>query len=158
MDGPPLRYLSKCSTPVELVGRRHEVHQAIVRPVISGPPPSLHRQTAPKNRLNSIPIAVAAHSRMTKPTATSTESSGFFRPICRTSDREIGTTNSADRASKERDCPPPKSAPLDGNQSFTSQFKSHPIAKCEVCKLPESDIAWPKDGAGFPLLSREGCL
>jgi len=51
--------------------------------------PSLHRQMAPKNRLNSIPIAADAHSKMTKPTAVSADSSGFFRPICPTSDREI---------------------------------------------------------------------
>ena len=51
---------------------------------------------------------------------------------------------------KERDCPSsPKSAPLDGNQSFTSHFRGHSRARCEVCKLPKGGDAWPEDAAGF---------
>jgi len=51
---------------------------------------------------------------------------------------------------KERDCPSsPKSAPLDGNQSFTSHFGSDYIARREVCKLPKGGDAWPEDAAGF---------
>jgi len=47
----------------------------------------VHRQIAPRNLLNSIPIAQDADRRMTRHMAANTESNGFLRSISANSDR-----------------------------------------------------------------------